>query len=47
MVLPCVGKQGTSFPADVMDMFIKLSLPNMQIFVPEYQVRDIADGFNY
>ena len=43
MSLPCVGANG-DFPADASQRFIRLSLPNMNIFVPEVELIPIAAG---
>ena len=43
MLLPCVGSNG-GFPADASQRFIRLSLPHMNIFVPEVELSPIASG---
>ena len=49
IVLPCVGSgvEHPSFPAEAMTRFIRLSLPNMNIIVPEEDIIKISKSWDY
>jgi hypothetical protein len=44
ITIPCVGNNNTSFPADISARFIRLSLGDSNIYVPEAQVWHIVES---